>query len=103
MPEKQPTERQRYWRDHIHAAHNSNGTLVDYAKTNDLKVKDLYAWKTLLSQRGLLDAPRKSFVAIVPEQHRPADLCRVLFPNGIVLELSGGISIELIQHLADSK
>ena len=48
------TERQQQWRDHILAAASFDGTIVDYAKANNLKTKDIYQWKTLLTKRGFL-------------------------------------------------
>ncbi len=36
------TERQQYWLDHIRAADAFDGTLVEYAKAEGMKVKDLY-------------------------------------------------------------
>jgi len=48
------TERQRFWRDHVLAASASGGTIVEYAKANNLKTKDIYQWKSSLTKRGLL-------------------------------------------------
>ncbi len=45
------TERQQYWLNHIQAADKFDGTRVEYAKAEGLKVKDLYQWKTLLTLR----------------------------------------------------
>ena len=59
------TERQQYWLNHIKAADASEGTLVAYAAAHDLKVKDLYQWKTTLSRRGLL-LGKSSKAAFVP-------------------------------------
>ena len=49
------TERQKFWRDHVLAAAAFDGTIVEYAKSNNLKTKDIYQWKTSLARRGLLD------------------------------------------------
>jgi len=49
------TERQKFWRDHVLAAATFDGTIVEYAKSNNLKTKDIYQWKTSLARRGLLD------------------------------------------------
>jgi len=34
------TERQKFWRDHVLAAAAFDGTIVEYAKSNNLKTKD---------------------------------------------------------------
>ena len=51
-PKKAITKHQQHWLDHINAAEASAGTLVAYAATHKLKVKDLYQWKTALTRRG---------------------------------------------------
>ena len=35
------TERQQYWREHVLAAASFDGTIVEYAKANNLKTKDI--------------------------------------------------------------
>ncbi len=42
MDQKAITERQQYWLAHIEAADASEGALVDYAKMQSLRAKDLY-------------------------------------------------------------
>ena len=51
------TERQQYWLDHIRAADAFDGSLVEYAKAEGMKVKDLYQWKTVLIRRGFVAKP----------------------------------------------
>ena len=58
------TARQQYWLDHVNAAQASGGSLIQYAEANDLKVKDLYQWKTSLIKRGHLEKPASGFVAV---------------------------------------
>ena len=49
------TKRQKFSRDHVLDAAAFDGTIVEYAKSNNLKTKDIYQWKTSLARRGLLD------------------------------------------------
>ena len=60
------TERQQHWLNHIKAADASKGSLVAYAAAHDLKVKDLYQWKTTLARRGLLPgkSAKRAFVSV---------------------------------------
>lgn len=62
------TERQRFWRDHVLAAAAYSGTIVEYAKAQNLKTKDIYQWKTSLTKRGLMDNDeneiKSDFVAV---------------------------------------
>ena len=64
------TERQKFWRDHVLAAATFDGTIVEYAKANNLNTKDIYQWKTSLTKRGLLDRDEKKssddFVVVAP-------------------------------------
>lgn len=100
MGETAITERQRYWLDHILAAEAFNGTLVEYARVECLKVKDLYQWKTLLARRGVIagkaDKP-KAFVAV--RESPAASKATLVLPNGVRLEFSGDVGAETIQSL----
>jgi len=86
------TERQQYWLNHIRAADASDGTLVDYAKGEGLKVKDLYQWKTLLARRGVIvgkaDKPT-AFVAV--RESVTASKATLVLPNGARLEFCGDV------------
>ncbi len=87
------TERQQYWLDHILAADGFNGTLVEYARVEGLKVKDLYQWKTLLARRGLL-SDKKSQPAFVPIAAPTSSIrtsMSLLLPNGVRLQFDGDV------------
>ncbi len=94
------TERQQYWLDHILAAEAFNGTLVEYAGVESLKVKDLYQWKTLLVRRGVMSGKAgkpKAFVAV--RESVTASKATLLLPNGVRIEVSGAVDGETIQSL----
>jgi hypothetical protein len=100
MSETVITERQQYWLNHIRSADASEGTLVDYAKAQSLKVKDLYQWKTLLVRRGVMSgksAQQKAFVAV--RESVTASKAALVLPNGARLEFSGAVDAETIQSL----
>ncbi len=107
MTAKSITERQQYWLDHLKAAEAQSLTLVSYAKANDLKVKDLYQWKTSLTKRGfwMTSTPPKSskssgFVAV---KAKPSSaVCSLVLPNGIRLEFQGELSAALLKDLVSS-
>ena len=69
------TERQKFWRDHVLAAAAFDGTIVEYAKANNLKTKDIYQWKTSQTKRGLLNRSEKKssddFVVVTPVATKP--------------------------------
>ena len=103
MSENAITERQQYWLKHIRAADRFEGTLVDYAKGEGLKVKDLYQWKTLLARHGVIAAKVDKPNAFVPVQEA-ASTTRVALalPNGARIELSGGIDAETVKFLVEA-
>ncbi len=100
MTDKAITERQQYWLDHLKAAKDNGNRLVDYAKTNDLKVKDLYQWKTSLVKRGFLSSPDSAIVAV---KAKPSSaVCSLVLPNGIRFEFHGALSPDLIKTMVSS-
>lgn len=95
------TERQQYWLDHIQAADAFNGTRVEDAKVEGLKVKELYQWKTILMKRGFLAQPEPSAFVAVREavcSSKPTQAALVL-PNGARIELHGGIDTDNVKTL----
>lgn len=84
------TDRQQHWLNHIKAADASNGSLVAYAAAHDLKVKDLYQWKTALARRGLLPG-KTAKPTFVPVTTPPAasTSCSITLPNGVRLQFAG--------------
>ncbi|MFK8018010.1 MAG: hypothetical protein AB8G17_21515 [Gammaproteobacteria bacterium] len=96
------TKRQRYWLNHIKAADASDGSLVAYAETHKLKVKDLYQWKTALARRGVLPSKKSesAFVAVSPPM--PITLptsCDVTLPNGVRLQFTGNLDASSLRDI----
>lgn len=100
MTDKTITERQQYWLDHLKAAEVFGSSLARYAAANDLKVKDLYQWKSSLTKRGLWSPPNSSFVSV---KAKPSStVFSMVLPNGIRLEFQGALSVGLIKTMVDS-
>ena len=111
MPQAQITERQQYWRDHVLAAAQYEGSIVEYAAANNLKTKDLYQWKTALTKRGFLplqsDKPKSDFTEVKLDSAstaKPAPdtspvQCRLTLPCGSVLEYFTPVDPESIARL----
>jgi hypothetical protein len=95
------TARQQYWLDHLNSAAANGSSLVAYAKTHEIKAKDLYAWKTRLIDLGHLPASRKrkarGFVPVVSMGN--AASATLVMPNGFRLELQGNVDRALLQDL----
>ena len=80
--------------DHIRAAKDFDGSIADYARSEGLKPKELYAWKGILTRRRLLNdkaAVNESagFVRVIAPA-RPLDMNLVL-KNGVRLEWHGDL------------
>lgn len=94
------TERQQYWLDQIQAGEAFDGTLVEYASAEGLKVKDLYQWKTLLTRRGFIAAKADKPKAFVPVHKTASSAQAVLvLPNGVRIELTGCIDAGNVKAL----
>ena len=104
------TKRQLYWRDHVLAAAAFEGTIVEYATRHNLKTKDLYQWKTVLTKRGFLSMTESKaetdFVTVIPVEQASlisndalAVQCRLTLPCGSVLEYFTPIEPESLSRL----
>lgn len=95
------TERQRVWLNHIKAADASKGSLVAYAAAHDLKVKELYQWKTALARRGLLPgkSSKAAFVPVATAPSAPPTSCSVSLPNGIRLQFAGDLDAASVSEI----
>ncbi|MEM1174025.1 MAG: hypothetical protein AAGI27_04380 [Pseudomonadota bacterium] len=99
------TQRQQYWLDHIRAAGDFDGSIADYARSEGLKPKELYQWKTLLAKRGLLNgvtledaaASASGFVRVIAPA-RPHGMSLVL-PNGVRFEWHVDLRSEQLEAL----
>ncbi len=77
MSDQTTTERQQSWLNPIRAADAFEGSEVDHAKVEGLKVKDLYQRKTVFACRSVIagkGVKPKAFVAVQDSRcvsHRP--------------------------------
>jgi len=95
-----PTERQRYWLQHLQACEASGQTTIDYARAHGIKVRSLYAARKALAEKGQLP-PAPSRFQRVRVAHDPADsvLCgqwQVQLPNGVAVAFTGEVEARLL-------
>ena len=94
--------REQLWLKHLKEATASGETLTSYAKTQGLKLADVYRWKGRLTTRGVWPRAAKvpAFVpATISTPTSPPTRCAVLFPNGVRLEFSGAFDSAQLQTL----
>ncbi|MEM6483479.1 MAG: hypothetical protein AAF662_00640 [Pseudomonadota bacterium] len=102
------SERQQYWLEHLRAAEASDDTIAGYARSKDLKPKDLYMWKGILARRGLLDSatrsmPKSEFIEVVPAKPQPDSTQLVVtFPNGVRIECQGSLGGGVLSSLVNA-
>ena len=59
------TDQQQFWNTHLQRAVDSNTSLADYARANDLKVQGLYNWRNTLRKRELVSTTSVQFTEVV--------------------------------------
>ena len=80
--------RQQFCLDHLRAWQAQGTSLRAYAGANGLSSSSLYRAHRRLKRRGLLSGPEETVPAFVPVRvAAPAPACRVLLPNGVVVEV----------------
>ena len=102
MAESTITRRQQYWLDHIKAADASDGTLVEYAKAQGMKVKVLYQWKTVLARRGLLAAKKSVPAFVAVQSSKRLANCRIVLLNGTQVHFEGELAAATIREILTS-
>ena len=96
------TNRQQHWLDHIAAADASSGSLVEYARRHDMKVKQLYQWKTALARRGLLPTKKTPAAFVAVERPQRLANCRIVLPNGAQVHFEGELAAATIREILQS-
>jgi len=81
------TERQAEWLAVLKACESSGKSMAAYARENDLVVKELYKWKTVLVTKGVLPQTQSTgfMKAKIKTPLSPAGNCRIILPNGVAV------------------
>jgi hypothetical protein len=96
MADKQLTNKQRYWLEHLQSWSQTSESLSSYAKRCGLKAQTLYTSKGRLVALGLWpagEAPPQGprFVRVnVPGGTRAPVSCQVHLPNGVRVDVPVG-------------
>ena len=96
------TQKQAYWKAHIEAADDFDGSLADYARLHDLEVKQLYVYKTSLREKAAL-AESTGFVQVTTRSRQTMTMntgMNVTLPNGVRLSLPDVNAPGLLERLA---
>jgi predicted HAD superfamily hydrolase len=85
-PLSQLTDKQRFWYEHLERARRTDNSLAAYAKEQNLDVKTLYHYQSVLRQKGVVQSEAK-FTRLtqtsIIEQHNPlSDQICIQLRNG---------------------
>ena len=85
-PISQLTEKQRYWHEHLERAKSADTSLAAYAREQNLDVKTLYHYQSVLRQKGFVHGEsrftRITNTSIVEQQHCISDEICIQLRNG---------------------
>lgn len=97
------TEKQATWRMHLDRCRQRGVSLACYAEQENLSVHNLYYWKRVFAQKETCPsvapsvAPASPFIKAFV---KPTGLSRILFPNGICIELDHAVDSAVLAQLA---
>lgn len=99
MSDPHLTEKQQYWLKHLTHYDEFTGTLKEYAAANNLKLTDLYGWRKILRDKGVIEPVAKS-----AETTTTPSFSRVQLPvphTGQSIQIRAGRSTVMLSHLPD--
>ena len=80
------TEKQRYWYEHLERARRTDNSLAAYAKEQNLDVKTLYHYQSVLRQKGVVQSEvkftRLTQTSIIEQQNPFSDQICIQLRNG---------------------
>jgi hypothetical protein len=86
------TGRQRYWLEHVQACEASGKSMVKYAASQDIAVRDMYAGKKTLVKKGVLPGTQPSrFQRIQVMEAAVGNQWRIGLPNGVSVAFAGEV------------
>jgi hypothetical protein len=89
--ERELTERQRYWLEHIQACEASGESLKAYAAAHGFAAGAMYAAKKVLIRKGLLPPSSVRFQRVRAPVPSMQSEWRVELPNGTTVGFSGAV------------
>ncbi len=108
-PARVPSSDESHWLDHLTRLREAGVCLAAYARSANLKIHRLYAWKSRLQSRGLWQNPEPvSFLPVhvldSPADHAtPTSGMTMTLPDGVLLAFpsvpSAMFLADLLRHL----
>jgi hypothetical protein len=86
------TDRQRYWLEHVQACEASGKSMVEYAASQDIGVRDMYAGKKILVNKGVLPTTQPTrFQRVQVMEATVSNQWRIGLPNGVSVAFAGEV------------
>ncbi len=86
------TDRQRYWLEHVQACEASGKSMVEYAASQDIAVRDMYAGKKVLVNKGALPTTQPTrFQRVQVMEAAASNQWRIGLPNGVSVAFVGEV------------
>ena len=86
------TTRQRYWLEHVQACKASGKSMVEYAASQDIAVRDMYAGKKSLVKKGVLPGTHSvRFQRLQVMAAAASSQWRIGLPNGVSVAFVGEV------------
>ena len=87
------TDRQRFWLEHVQACEASGKSMADYAASQDIAVRAMYAGKKILVKKGLLPGMQTARFQRVQVMEAPvSSQWRIGLPNGVSVAFVGEVN-----------
>ncbi len=91
------TERQRYWLEHIQACDASGKSIVEYAATQGIAARAMYAGKKTLVQKGVLAKTQTArFQRVQVMEAAASNQWRIGLPNGVSVAFAGEVDAKTL-------
>ena len=86
------TDRQRYWLEHVQACEAAGKSMVEYAVSQDIAVRDMYAGKKTLVKKGVFPGTRAvRFRRVQVMEAAASNQWRIGLPNGVSVAFAGEV------------
>jgi len=97
------TERQRYWLEHVQACEASGKSIVEYAATQGIEARAMYAGKKTLVEKGVLPSIHPSrFQRVQVMEATLSSQWRIGLPNGVSVAFAGEVDARTLTTVLSS-
>ncbi len=100
------TDKQTFWLAHLERCAQRDISLAHYAREEGLNIQSLYSWKQFFAKKqknsdAVLSRPSTSISPFIKARVvSPTAFSRILFPNGVSIEIDADVDTLLLEQLA---